>query len=71
MPNNRSVRVRLSVCEPGEQKPDFSLAFDLPEVPRPGDYISLYREDKKTRAFVRPARTHKVSHGPIGYSAFW
>ena len=48
MPNNRSVRVRLCVCEPGEQKPDFSLVFDLPEVPRPGDYISLYREDKKT-----------------------
>jgi len=48
MPNNRSVRVRLSVCEPGEQKPDFSLAFDLPAVPRPGDYISLHREDKKT-----------------------
>jgi hypothetical protein len=48
MPNNRSVRVRLYVCEPGERKPDFSLAFNLPEVPRPGDYISVYREDKET-----------------------
>ena len=48
MPNNRPVRVRLYVCEPGERKADFSLAFDLPEVPRPGDYISVHREDKET-----------------------
>ena len=48
MSNNRPVRVRLYVCEPGERKPDFSLAFDLPEVPRPGDYISVHREDKET-----------------------
>jgi hypothetical protein len=37
------VRVILAVREPGVRKPDFYVPFDLPEVPRVGDYISIFR----------------------------
>jgi hypothetical protein len=42
------VRVTIYVREPSDQNPDFSLVFDLPEIPRPGDYISIHRDDKET-----------------------
>jgi hypothetical protein len=42
------VRVTIYVRQPGDQNPDFSLVFDLPEMPRPGDYISIHRDDKET-----------------------
>ncbi len=40
------VRVNLVIREVGRLKPDYSLDFELPEVPRPGDYISIHRPDK-------------------------
>lgn len=40
------VRVVLIVRESGRLKPDYSLNFDLPELPRVGDYISVQRPDK-------------------------
>lgn len=39
-------RVEIVVREPGRKKPDYSLTFDLPEIPRVGDYISIQRPDK-------------------------
>lgn len=41
------VEVVIIVREPGRLKPDFSLSFALPTVPRVGDYISIYRPDSK------------------------
>ncbi len=40
-----AVRVTLMVREVGRLKPDYSLKFDLPALPRPGDYISIFRPD--------------------------
>lgn len=40
------IRVTIVVREIGRLKPDYSLDFDLPEVPRSGDYISIQRPDK-------------------------
>lgn len=37
------TRVIVVVREIGRLSPDYSLPFDLPEVPRPGAYISIYR----------------------------
>jgi len=39
------TRVILVIREVGRLKPDFSLPFDLPEVPRVGDYISVTRPE--------------------------
>lgn len=38
-------RVIISIRELGRQKPDYSLEFDLPEVPAVGSYISIFRPD--------------------------
>lgn len=35
--------ILLVVREVENLKPDFALEFDLPEVPKPGAYISIYR----------------------------
>lgn len=40
------VRVIVVVRELGGLKPDYSLNFDLPEVPSIGSYISVQRPDK-------------------------
>ena len=40
------VRVIVVVREVGKLKPDYSLEFNLPEVPRVGSYISIHRPDK-------------------------
>lgn len=39
------VRAHVVIREVGKLKPDYSLEFDLPEIPRPGDYISIQRPD--------------------------
>jgi hypothetical protein len=40
------VRVTIIVREVGRLKPDYSLYFDLPQVPAVGDYISVQRPDE-------------------------
>ena len=37
------VRVIIVVRELNRDKPDFFLPFELPEVPKVGDYISIFR----------------------------
>jgi hypothetical protein len=39
------VRINLVVRELGRLKPDYSLDFELPEVPAIGAYISIQRPD--------------------------
>lgn len=38
--------VQLVVVPPGGGETDYSLDFDLPELPRPGDYICVSRPDR-------------------------
>ena len=40
------VKVNVIVRELGRLKPDYSLDFELPEVPAIGSYISVQRPDK-------------------------
>jgi hypothetical protein len=40
------TKVIIVVREPGKLKLDYSLEFDLPEIPRVGSYISIHRPDK-------------------------
>jgi hypothetical protein len=40
------ARVTIVIREVGHLKPDYLLDFDLPEVPKPGSYISIQRPDK-------------------------
>jgi hypothetical protein len=35
------------IREIGREKPDYSLSFNFPELPRIGDYISVHRPDAK------------------------
>jgi hypothetical protein len=42
------VQVVIVVREPGSAKPEYSLKFDLPELPHPGNYISVHRSDVET-----------------------
>ncbi len=39
------IEIVLVVREPGSLKPDYSLKFSLPAVPKAGDYISINRPD--------------------------
>jgi hypothetical protein len=39
------VKINLVVRELGKMKPDYSLDFELPEVPAIGSYISIQRPD--------------------------
>jgi hypothetical protein len=39
------VQINLVVRELGRLKPDYSLDFELPEVPAVGSYISIQRLD--------------------------
>jgi hypothetical protein len=39
------VPVIIVVREPGKLKPEYSLEFELPQLPRIGDYISIHRPD--------------------------
>jgi hypothetical protein len=40
------MKVCIFVREAGGLKPDFSLEFDLPAIPKPGDYVSIQRPDE-------------------------
>jgi hypothetical protein len=40
------VKVHIVIRQIGRLKPDYSLDFELPEVPRIGDYISIHRPDR-------------------------
>jgi len=39
------VQVKIVVREIGRLKPGYSLNFTLPEIPRVGEYISIFRPD--------------------------
>jgi hypothetical protein len=39
------VAVTIVVREAGKLKPDYLAEFELPELPRVGDYISIHRPD--------------------------
>ncbi len=39
------MRVNLVIVPPGGGEADYSMDFDLPAVPRPGDYIGVSRPD--------------------------
>lgn len=41
------VEVVVVLREFGRKKPDYSLKFVLPTLPRPGDYISINRPDHR------------------------
>jgi hypothetical protein len=41
-------QVNIVIREIGSNKVDYSLIFDLPNVPAIGDYISIHREDTPT-----------------------
>jgi hypothetical protein len=40
------MKITLSFIPPGGGEPDYSLAFDLPAISQPGDYISIERPVK-------------------------
>jgi hypothetical protein len=42
------THVLIVVREVGRLSPEYSLLFDLPEVPTVGSYISIHRPDKPT-----------------------
>jgi hypothetical protein len=42
---NKMTRVTVVVREVGRLNPDYLLAFELPEVPKVGSYISIHRPD--------------------------
>ncbi len=39
------VQIVVVVREPDRLKPDYSLRFDLPEIPKTGSYILIQRPD--------------------------
>src|SRR5438105_3072298 len=43
MKGSEIMRVYLTFVPPGGGEADYSLPFDMPELPRPGDYISVCR----------------------------
>lgn len=40
------TRITVVVREVGKLDPEYSLSFEVPEVPKPGAYISIHRPDK-------------------------
>jgi hypothetical protein len=40
------IKIVVVVREAGRLKPDYSLNFEVPELPREGEYISIQRPDK-------------------------
>jgi len=42
------IRIELCVREPGKKEIDFSLPFNVPELPKLGDYISVHRANQGT-----------------------
>ena len=45
------MKVQLYFVPPGGGEADYSLDFDMPAVPRPGDYISIRRPIKAASEF--------------------
>ena len=41
------MKVTFSFVPPGGGEQDYSLEFDLPAIPQPGDYIRIMRDDKE------------------------
>lgn len=41
------MKVTLTIVPPGGGEADYHLAFDLPAVPQPGDYVSVKRPGEK------------------------
>lgn len=37
------IKARLIFVPPGGGESDYGLHFELPEIPRPGDYITITR----------------------------
>src|ERR1700738_632888 len=71
------MRVKLVCVPPGGGEAEYSLDFEMPALPRAGDYISVLRPDQNgTEDFiVRRARwvfefpkapAVSVGHGPVG-----
>ncbi|MGL6075121.1 MAG: alpha/beta hydrolase [Fimbriiglobus sp.] len=47
------MKVNLSFVPPGGGETDYSIAFDMPEIPRPGDYITIHRAGRSgTENFI-------------------
>jgi hypothetical protein len=42
---NKMTQVTVVIREVGRLNPDYSLEFELPEVPKVGSYISIHRPD--------------------------
>jgi hypothetical protein len=40
------MKVNLSFVPPGGGETDYSIPFELPEIPRAGDYISIQRSNQ-------------------------
>jgi hypothetical protein len=63
------VKVTVVVREPGSLKIEFFLDFELPEVPRIGEYISIRRLDRRTASEDVVVRRvwwqlfHRETHG--------
>ncbi|NWG52864.1 MAG: hypothetical protein HXY28_04015 [Hydrogenophilaceae bacterium] len=55
------VEVVIVVREFGRKKPDYSLKFELPTLPRPGDYISIKKQWRKANAERALARGREDS----------
>lgn len=53
------IRIVVVVREFGRLKPDYSLEFDVPAVPREGEYISVQRPDHE-RPFGEDMIVRKV-----------
>jgi hypothetical protein len=43
------MKVTLAIVPPNGGETDYSLDFEVPALPRPGDYISVRREDASGR----------------------
>lgn len=39
------MKVNFAFVQPGGGETDYGLSFDMDELPRPGDYISISRDD--------------------------
>lgn len=59
----------LVFVPPGGGEADYSLDFDLPGVPQPGDYISVTRPDEEGTANFIVRRTWWSLNYPVGARA--
>lgn len=70
MKEQKTVRITLVVRELGKHSIDHSMEFDLPEIPKVGDYISVFSPDSPGRSkdiIVRHVWWHLVANeGDVG-----